>query len=177
MQHDDESRLLQSMYELFQNPLKKFVKYKGVSNNDLDDVVQEVFYSYYLHYELDKPEEEMRNLLLSMACNKVIDYHRARKDFISIEDVLDDIELSNRHRGDDGLSEVLRDERRKEIRDVIMNMKKEWRDALIYYVVLDMSTEEVCGILDITEGALRARISRARKYLRTNYGYLNNLNP
>lgn len=48
--------------------------------------------------------------------------------------------------------------------------RKEWYDVVIDVCILEMSYEEAAKHLGITMEMLRARLFRARKYIRKKYG-------
>ena len=69
----------------------------------------------------------------------------------------------------DVLDTLANDETLMEIRKEIQEMKKDWRDVAILYFVEERPIEEICLILEISEPALRMRISRIRKYFRDTF--------
>lgn len=168
MQQDEEHQLLLSLYETYQTELMKYIIYRGVSQNDVDDVIQNVFYAYYRNYSLTLPEDQKKKLLLKIAKTKTIDYFRKKKDvdICSIDLIYNQIDAVSKYHVSDGLQKVLHDEECCKVRDIIYGLKKEWHDVIIEYEVYGKTTQEVCKKLGITENMLRTRLCRAKKYLR-----------
>ena len=171
MQREEEHQLLLSLYETYQKELKKFIMYRGVARNYVDDVIQDIFYAYYRNYSLTLPEIEKKKILLTIAKTKTIDYYRMQKDIdiLDIDSIYGELEAIAKYHTGDGLQKVLHDETCYEVREAIYGLKKEWRDVIIEYVVYGKSTKEVCETLGITESLLRTRLFRAKKYLRAKY--------
>ena len=44
--------LLQSLYDVYQEPLRILARSYGIPDKDVDDIVQETFISYFEHYSL-----------------------------------------------------------------------------------------------------------------------------
>lgn len=173
MQRDDEHQLLLSLYETYQKDLSKFIIYRGVAANDAEDVIQSIFYAYYRNYDLTLPEEEKTKILLTIAKTKAIDYYRTKKDVdvLSIDNIYGEMEAMAKYQTGDGLQKIIHDEQCYEIREIIYNLKPEWRDVIMEYIVYGKSTKEVCEKLGISENVLRTRLCRAKQYLRAKYDF------
>lgn len=171
MQREEEHQLLLSLYETYQKDLSKYIIYKGVAANDVEDVIQSIMYAYYRNYSLTLPEEEKRKILLTIARTKSIDYYRMKKDVdvVSIENMYGEMEAMARYQTGDGLQKIIHDEECREIRKIIYNLKPEWRDVIMEYIVYGKSTKEVCQKLGISENVLRTRLCRAKQYLHAKY--------
>lgn len=59
----EETLLLQAMYEEYLIPLKKFAAKLGVKIEDIEDLVHETFIEYYMRYPLDLPDK-VRTVML-----------------------------------------------------------------------------------------------------------------
>lgn len=166
----DENMLLQSMYENYQAVLGYVAKKSGMPNDDIEDVIQETYISYYQKYRLDWPENQKKALLIKIVKHKCIDYYRRNSHYesVSMDDTMnfDESELITKYMMGDSLDTIVRDETYQEVRNCILGMKKDWRNVSILYFVEERPIKEICEILDLTPTVCRSRISRARKYLR-----------
>lgn len=173
MQQAEENQLLLSLYDTYQKDLKKFIRYKGVAPDDLDDVIQEIFLAYCRNYSLTLPDDEKKKILLTIAKTKTIDYYRTKKDvdILNIDSLYGEMEMLSKYHMGDGLEKVIHDETCREIREAIYSLKPEWRDVIMEYVVYGKSTKEVCEKLGIKESSLRTRLFRAKQYLRAKYKF------
>lgn len=169
MQQDDDQKL-RTMYKDFEPILRTIAKNQGVSVDDIDDMIQETYLAYYLKYSLDWNEKQKKAMLVRIVKNKCIDLFRKRShyDMVSMdtEEPFDETKIVANKNTKDVLDTLARDETLLEIRKEIMGMKKDWRDVAILYFIEERPIEDISLILEISEPALRMRISRIRKYLR-----------
>lgn len=170
MQHD-ENMLLQSMYEEYQGVLSLVAKNSGMPYDEIEDVIQETFISYYQNYPLEWPVKQKKAMLIKIVKHKCIDYYRRNSHFeqVSVVDSanFDETELITRYMMGDSLDAIVRDEIYQEVRGYIEDMKKDWRDVAMLYFVEEREIKEICSVLKISGTVCRSRISRARKYLKT----------
>lgn len=85
---------------------------------------------------------------------------------VSVDNSEDAILVLRRLLDKDALSYVIDNEVYREIRLMINDLKKDWRDIILLNVVADMPVKEICELLGIRETVCRSRISRAKKELR-----------
>lgn len=167
----DENMLLRSMYERYQAVLRTVARNNGIPYDDISDVVQETYISYYEHYPLDWPQERQKSMLVKILRHKCADYYRKNSHFsssISVDDqdAFDETEILMKHLMQDSLECIVGDESYMEIRKCISEMKRDWRDVATLRFVEERSIEEICDVLGITGTVCRSRISRARKHLK-----------
>lgn len=170
MNSGDEA--FRSMYKHYL-PLLKIIARKKVPADDVEDIVQDVFLSYFLHYSMDKPESEIGPLLVRMTYNRCADYNRKnqRHPVTYYDPVLmwEDTYLTEDQCDKDALRILLEKEEYKQVLDILDLMKKDWSQIFLLYVIEERPMSEVSEILGISEGACRTRMTRGRKFLK---GYL-----
>lgn len=158
-----------SMYKHYL-PLLKIIAAKKVPADDVEDIVQDVFVSYFTHYSPDKPESEVGPLLVKMTYNRCADYNRKRLNHpVSYYDpalMWEDAFMTDEVCDRDGLSVLLEKQEYKRVFDFLDVMKKDWSQIFRLYVLEERSVSEISKIVGISEGACRARLSRGRKFLR-----------
>lgn len=166
----DEDQKLRTMYRDFGPILRTIAKNQGVSVDDIDDMIQETYLAYYLKYPLDWNEKQKKAMLVRILKNKCIDLFRRRShyDMVSMdtEEPFDETKIVANKNTKDVLETLATDETLREIRKEIQEMKKDWRDVVVLYFIEERPIEDICLILEISEPALRMRISRIRKYFR-----------
>lgn len=164
----DESRRLEDLYNSNLVPLKKQAVKIGVAYDDIEDLVHETVLRYYDIYPLDWNSKQIKAMLGRILETKWID--QCRKDShlagVSVDNSDETILVLRRIMEKDTLSYVIENEVYREIRAMIFDMKKDWRDVLLLNVVAGMSNKEICDMLEIRDTVCRARISRAKKCLR-----------
>lgn len=162
--------LLQVMYEEYQGPLRRVARKAGVPCDDVEDVIQETFISYFRHYALTWSAAHKKAMLMKILKNKCADYFRKarRHDFISMDtEEFDETEILSEFVMKDSLQYVVRDETCKEVCGDIETMKPVWKDIAILGLVEERSIPEICEILELESSVCRMRLSRIRKYLRS----------
>lgn len=168
MQQDDNG-MLQAMYEEYQNILRTVARKSGVPYDDVDDIVQDTFFAYFTNYPLNWSPNQKKAMLMRILKNNCVDYFRKNSHYINIsldaQEGFDEAGILNNYVMRDALSYILEDEAKKELHQLVMNMKKDWRDVAILHFIEGRSIKEVSAILEIKEPACRMRISRIRRYL------------
>ena len=144
----------------------------GVPYDDVEDIVMEVFWSFYRADYGGKLESEkaIKVMLARIVENKCIDYFRKEKRSIKPNEDEDVSELE--YVADlstyDPLQSVISRESCGQIFEVLDGLRESWKDVTVMYFIQGFTTEEICERLEITNDMCRSRISRARKYLREN---------
>lgn len=170
MQQDQDMQL-QSMYDAYQAVLRTIARKRGIPVDDIEDLLQETYISYYRKYPLTWNESQKKAMLVKILKRKCIDFYRRNSHYIKVsmddDESFDETELFARRLVNDSLDSVIKNETYREVRDCILNMKKDWRDVSFLYFVEGYTTKEICDALNISGTVCRSRISRARKHLRT----------
>lgn len=167
MNSGDEA--FRSMYKHYL-PILKIIAGKKVPKDDIEDVVQDVFLSYFVHYSPDKPESEIGPLLMKMTYNKCADYNRKKSRHpvtyydptLLWEDAFVTEDLCDR----DSLSILMEKQEYKHALEILDLMKKDWSQIFLLYVIEERPMSEVSSILGISEGACRTRLTRGKQFLR-----------
>lgn len=164
----DERRLLKALYENYLVPLKKLAAKSGIDYDDIEDVVHDTILTYYDRYPLDWADKQKRAMLVRILYSKRVDIYRKRLHCteVSIEDAEEEILTVKRLTETDTLTRVVDSETYREVRKLINELQKDWRDVIILHIVDDRPISEVCEILEISGVACRSRIKRARRYLK-----------
>ena len=71
--------------------------------------------------------------------------------------------------GRDSLSICLEQQEYQEVMNIILGMKEDWVSVVLLYLVEGRPMSEVGRILGVSAEACRARLCRARKYLKKHY--------
>ena len=165
----EEDLLINAIYKDYGKLLKKLAINNGVELDDVEDLIQDTIVSYYLAYDLTLPENEKLALLGRILINKSRDIYRRNAHYqtVGLNTEEDEIEFLKGHfLPDSALQSLMQDEYYRAVRKCILGMRKIWRDVIILHIIEGRPEREVAKLLDISETACRARISRARKYLR-----------
>lgn len=164
----DDNDLLKALYEEYHVPLKKLSVRIGIDYDDIEDMVHETILSYYERYPLDWNSKQKSVMLAKILRSKWIDRYRKNIRFTgSLDDkALEEFFVLKCLLDKDALTYVMDNQLYDEVRKLVEEMKKDWRDVITLYILEERPLAEVCEILGISGTVCRSRISRARKYLR-----------
>lgn len=157
-----------SLYIHYMPLLRSMARKRGIPEDDVEDVVQDTFLSFYVHYSEERSEDAIKRILARTIQNKCIDYYR-RKSVRPMEylEVMEEKGvLPKTLIGKDTLSSVVKAEEYHAVHELLKSMKSEWREVFVLYIIQGRSMQEVSECLGLSETACRMRLSRGRKYLR-----------
>ncbi len=168
----DESVLLERMYEEYLVPLKKYAASLGAQAGEAEDLAQETFIEYYERYSLENPQKVKMMLLIRILRSRWIDSRRRlRRVTLRMDDPEDRISILEELIKSDRMTEVLDQEVQdrelyRTVWEIVKKMKKNWREVLALRVIEGLSVGETCEILKISGTVCRSRLFRAKKELR-----------
>ena len=167
----DDTRALSALYEKFRRPIHSYTYRLLGSQEDADDVTQEVFVRVFTAWDNLDDRDNLSAWLYRIATNLCVDLLRRRKR-ISWWSLTP-------HKSDDGhVNGALYDEsfllpsdnggipeiaERDHIRLAIAKMPEEYAVALVLNVAQGVPYQEVAAITGISPNAAATRISRAKK--------------
>lgn len=121
---------------------------------DAEDVVQETLLAYYRSDKEFDSDEHIRAWLIRVAVNKaknatICFWRRNRRN---LEDYVESLTF-----------EVDSD---RELLDTVLRLPERYRIVIHLFYYEDYSITEIAKLLDLSEGAVKSRLNRARKQLR-----------
>ncbi len=167
------SEKFNEIYKTFHNDVYKLSLYYTKDTYAAEDVVQKVFYQFYIHSS-NVDEDRVRAYLLHSARNMSFNWLRDKKKEVTGEylDVLEEEEVPY-HSAED---EYIRDERSRErslfVNDMLECLRKEnesWYQVVNLILCLDKPHDEVAKELGMTRDVLYSKLYRAKKWLRKNF--------
>ena len=128
---------------------------KSILKNDSDcgDVVQETLLKAYEKLPMLKEEKFFRTWITRILINECTGILRKRKNVIPYEDYMDNERLSE-------------ESRYHHLYMAIMELPEDLRILVTLYYIEGFSQKEISEILEIPEGTIKSRLSRARDFLK-----------
>ncbi len=173
----DRNQDFQQIYEMYQAPMRTIAKRCGVAYDDIEDVIQETFASYFQAYMLEEGGTavgSVKAMLVKILKRKCVDLYRKNCRYGKVSLETEDGKLSPevllKCISKDVSDLVIEDCRYREIRRVIDEMRPDWRDVIYCCCVLDYTSAEASELLGISGTACRSRLMRARVYLKKKLG-------
>lgn len=161
--------LFQKIYYRYMPLLRLIASQNSIPCDEINDIVQDAFFSYYTHYPITWPDYKVRSTLTRITHNLCTDYFRYQGshpttcfDF----SVLDNIEkIMDSPEENDPLETILEHQKYKDIMTILESMKKEWRIVLFFYAIEGRPMKEISKMLGISEAACRRRLRLGKQYL------------
>lgn len=156
------------MYRLLNLKMKQIQRYLirlGADRDVAEDIVQETIYKGLLYID-SIHEDKFSAWMFKVALNHYYDLCRKKKRMeIPIEDVAAE--------GNEAPEELfLQKERREEIERILEDLTPIYKQLLIMKYELDLSYQEISGLLGIRMEMVKTYLYRARKQFQKKYGGL-----
>jgi len=150
--------------ERYQNMIAGVAWRHGVSRNDVEDLVHEVFVKAYRNLRQYRPVHPFATWLYRLAVNHAIDHRRRlRKERGRVE-----MPAQVPDTGASAAERTETAERLSLLRDELAGLPERYRDTLFLVYVEGMKVEETARILGLPTGTVKTRLMRGREALRRN---------
>lgn len=122
---------------------------------DAEDVVQDTFIQYWSQNKDFETEQHIRAWLLRVAINKAKNKNNFlfRRQTLPLEDYMESLSFES--------------EESSELFEAVMGLPEKYRIVVHLFYYEDYSVDEIAGILKISSGNVKVRLSRGRKLLRS----------
>jgi len=124
-----------------------------------EDIVQEVFLTYYEKFEQFEKRSSLKTYLIRMTINKCKDYlksWRYRKQSLTTNFFMS---KQDRRR-------VVEDAERLDIANAVLDLPIHLREVVIHYYYEEQSVLEVAQLLSVSDNTVKTRLRRARQLLK-----------
>ena len=176
----DDAALIR-LYEQFRRPIHSYIYRLLGSQDDADDVTQEVFVRVFLSWSSLYERDNLSSWMYRIATNLSVDILRKRKriswwplharshqdDYASDSVMQEDYMSLLSDNG--GIPEIAE---RELIRLALANMPEEYAVVLVLSAAQGLSYQEIAHILNISPNAAATRISRAKKLFAKQYQHV-----
>ena len=134
----------------------------GVPQQEIEDVVSEVFIKTFSNLDRYRPEHAFSTWLYRLATNHVIDHtrrsRREQKRSEMPEQLTDPAPVAE--------TELQRNERSELVRGALNDVKNHYREVLFLVYVEGLKVEEAARVLELPTGTVKTRLMRGRQALR-----------
>ena len=167
-----KNKRFEEYFQRYQDLIMKIVMDKTGSYHDAEEICQQVFISFYLNME-SVSDDLVKAWLIRCTKNAIIDHYRKasrQREVVTDtseaaigniamdkETELSEIRLDNL----DLMGRVLR---------AVKAVNQQWFEVLFMSCVEGLSYAEMAGRLKVPETVLRARLYRARLYIKEKFG-------
>ncbi len=165
---DDEASLI-ALYEQHASVVLMYLRRHGAKNEDAEDLLLEVFLAAMESSTLlDMNGGEQRAWLQRVAYNKLIDHQRKvfRQQAVALDEARDTL-LDDENSAPEQI--VLRNENLTLLREHLATLPERQQEVLYFRFTLGLRSREIAQILNKSDDAIRALLSRAINALRAIY--------
>jgi RNA polymerase sigma-70 factor (ECF subfamily) len=134
----------------------------GIPQQEIEDVVSEVFFKTYRSLHRYRPDHPFSTWLYRLAANHVVDHRRRvgrRGQRAELPEQLDDPAPGPGERAESR-------ERARFLRDALESLRPKYREVLFLVYVEGFKVEETARTLGLPQGTIKSRLLRGREALR-----------
>jgi RNA polymerase sigma factor (sigma-70 family) len=155
--HSNFTALYNSLYQ----PIYNFISMRVRNNDEVEDLVQDVFLKAYNYWKTLPEKESAKNFLYHIAKQRMIDLWKSgRKKYELVGEMsVDDLDQP----GSDPLPEDIfeQSEKRQQAVNILNSLRPSDRDILYLRFMDEKEYSEISEILNISEDHARQKVSRA----------------
>ncbi len=154
-----DRQTLEKLYNQYATEVYLYAFSLCKSHHDAQELVSDTFFKALL--STYKINSNFKYWLLRVCKNSWLDGLKKRK-YLSDQSIEEIKVVSNI----DATISLISDEERRILYEAIQNMPRSYNEIITLYYYCDMTLIEISEIMNISNGASRMLISRARKYLK-----------
>ena len=151
---------LQNIMDTYAEKLLRIAYFYTKSAQTAEDIVQDVFISFY-YTNLYKEQGELSAYLSKMTINKSKAYLKSwsYRTFL-LKDKLDILHKT------DTVHHIICDHETYMIEQAILKLPLKVREPIVYFYYEDMKIKEIATLLDIPESTVKTRLTKAKQLLK-----------
>ncbi|MGV3464095.1 MAG: RNA polymerase sigma factor [Heyndrickxia sp.] len=161
----DANKLLEEWFHSYGKEIYNYLIYM-LWSEDVDDLLQEVFYRAYKGIDKFKGDSHPKTWLYSIARNVVFDFKRKEKSLYKKSQLMknSDVNTAIDHKTPEYIYET--NIRTQELMKSINMLKQNYRDVIILRGIKDFSVKETAQILGWSESKVNVSYHRALKKMK-----------
>ena len=160
--HEPVDRVIERLIEQYGQEVYKIAYFYMKDKQLAEDVFQEVFYKVIKNYHKFNHQSSEKTWLIRITINTCKDMLRTSWiKRVTTFGVLQDSENEYEKPYD-----IEKKETNKELYELIQRLPQKYKEILLLFYYKDLTYEEISEILQIPEGTVRSRLSRAREKLK-----------
>jgi len=160
-----------SLFQTHRQPLLRYLRSIGLPAQECDEIVQEVFFSLFLHLKAGKPRQNLAGWIFRVAHNLGL---KIRSQISSDRLVVLDKALTEHHPDPqrNGEQRMMDIERYRRLRSVVAALAEQERQCL-FLRAEGLRYREIAGVLDLSIGTVSSLLTRALDKLKRADGAIN----
>lgn len=157
---NSEAICIEIIWEQFSNPLKSFIKRRVKDNQDVEDILQNVFCKILSNIGSLRGTDKVYAWIYKIARNSIIDFYRAQKFEIDMPELSDNIvnDIEDESTDNKEIAQCLK--------AMIMYLPEEYKQALILTEFENLTQKALSEKMGISLPGAKSRVQRARTKLK-----------
>ena len=151
---------LEKLYRQYSSEVFSYAFSLCKNHHDAQELVSDTFFKALISLNLDKDNGNFKYWLLRVCKNSWLDGIKKKK-YISDKEINDNLTVSEK----DVFKDLFKNEAKRELYEKIQELPLTYKEIITLYYFCNLSLKDISKIMDITPGASRMLISRARKKL------------
>lgn len=151
---------LESILEQFGKPLKDFIKRRVKTDQDAEDILQDVYYKIYKNIDYLNDTNKIYAWIYQITKNAIIDYYRNNKS--------DNVNFDDFEENNGGTYEEVNanEEISQCIKTMINSLPEKYKQALILTEFQNLTQKELAEKMGLSVSGAKSRVQRARLKLK-----------
>lgn len=139
------------IYDKYFQTIYRMVFVHMKNQHDTSDIVQDVFYKFFISEKEFNDDEHIKAWLLRIAHNASVDFFRSKH---------------NKNSELDSIKEKGENFKSDELIDLVLALPEKYKSAIYMFYYEDYKSEEIAKILHIPHATVRIRLKRGRDLLK-----------
>jgi len=151
---------MECIWEEFSIPLKSFIKRRVKSDQDVEDILQNVFYKIHNNIGNLNEKDKIHAWVYRITKNAIADFYRTQKNETYIIDLPEDVASENEDEGN------VNNEIGQCLKQMIQYLPEKYKQAIILTEFHNMTQKELAEALGLSVSGVKSRVQRARAKLK-----------
>lgn len=151
---------IESIWEEFSTPLKSFIRRRVKNDQDVDDILQNVFYKIHNNISSLREAERIQAWVYRIARNAITDFYRTQKTDEDVIELSEDIinETEDELTANDEIAQCLK---------VMINyLPEKYKQAIVLTEFQNLTQKELGERMGLSLSGAKSRVQRARLKLK-----------
>ena len=152
----------QELYQKYYGDIYRFLlKWTNGNITLSEELTQETFYQVFLSLHRYRGDCNVKTWICKIAMNTACKYHTKNSKHVEFSDV---ISMESKENPEEM---ILHNEEIQKLRFLVKQLKKKYREVVIYRIYFEMSFAEISKIMKISENSAKVLFHRAKELLRS----------
>lgn len=153
---------IECIWEEFSTPLKSFIKNRVKNDQDVDDILQNVFYKIHNNISTLRRADKIQAWVYRIARNAIIDFYRIQKSEQNViewsEDIISEAEAEAELTANDEIAQCMK--------RMINFLPQKYKQAILLTEFENMTQNELGKRMGLSVSGAKSRVQRARLILK-----------